>query len=53
MFGASNTIGSTVSSSQLNTPSFYAASLGWCEDIWDFSELDVANGKLPRLKKNI
>ena len=36
---------------QLNSKSFYTETLGWSEDIWDFSELDVENGKYPTLKK--
>ncbi len=35
---------------QLNSKEFYTEILGWSEDIWDFSELDVENGKYPRLK---
>ena len=36
---------------QLNSKSFYTETLGWSEDVWDFSELDVENGKYPKLKK--
>lgn len=35
---------------QLNSKEFYTETLGWSEDIWDFSELDVENGKYPKLK---
>ena len=35
---------------QLNSKEFYTDVLGWSEDIWDFSELDVENGKNPTLK---
>jgi len=35
---------------QLNSKSFYTETLGWSEDVWDFSELDVENGKYPQLK---
>ena len=35
---------------QLNSQSFYTETLGWSEDIWDFSDLDFENGKLPTLK---
>ena len=35
---------------QLNTPSFYTDTLGWSLEIWDLSDLDVANGKYPKLK---
>ena len=35
---------------QLNTKSFYTETLGWSEDVWDLSELDVENGKYPKLK---
>ena len=36
--------------SQLNSKEFYTETLGWSEDIWDFSDLDVENGKYPKLK---
>lgn len=36
--------------SQLNSKSFYTDTLGWSEDIWDFSDLDFENGKTPTLK---
>ena len=35
---------------QLNSKEFYVETLGWSEDVWDFSELDVENGKYPILK---
>lgn len=35
---------------QLNTASFYTDTLGWSTEVWDFSDLDVANGKYPKLK---
>lgn len=35
---------------QLNTKSFYTETLGWSEDVWDFSDLDVENGKYPNLR---
>ena len=35
---------------QLNSADFYTKTLNWSEDIWDFSELDVENGKYPKLK---
>ena len=34
----------------LNSKSFYVNKLKWNENIWDFSNLDFINGKLPRLK---
>ena len=40
-----------VSIEQLNSKEFYTETLGWSEDIWDFSELDVENGKYPKLKQ--
>ena len=36
---------------QLNSEEFYTETLGWSEDIWDFSELDIENGKYPKLKQ--
>ena len=35
---------------QLNSKAFYTEVLGWSEDVWDFSELDIENGKYPKLK---
>ncbi|MBQ9751033.1 MAG: hypothetical protein IJV87_10720 [Clostridia bacterium] len=35
---------------QLNSKEFYTETLGWSEDVWDFSELDIINGKYPGLK---
>ena len=37
---------------QLNSKEFYTETLGWSEDVWDFSELDFENGKTPVLKSN-
>lgn len=36
--------------SELNSKSFYTETLGWSESVWNFSELDVENGKYPHLK---
>ena len=41
-----------VSIEQLNSKEFYTDVLGWSEDDWDFSELDVENGKCPIPKMN-
>ena len=35
---------------QLSTKTFYTETLGWSENIWDFSELDAENEKYPKLK---
>ena len=43
--------GKTCTVEQLNSKEFYTKTLGWSEDVWDFSELDVENGKYPRLKQ--
>ena len=43
--------GEACTNDQLNSKEFYTETLGWSEDIWDFSELDVENGKYPKLKK--
>lgn len=48
--GSSDYNGSTCTVEQLNSKEFYTETLGWSEDIWDFSELDVENGKYPTLK---
>jgi hypothetical protein len=40
----------TATKEQLNTKSFYTDVLGWSEDVWDFSHLDVDNGLYPTLK---
>ena len=45
-----NDYGQTCTIEQLNTQIFYTEILGWSEDIWDFTELDVNNGKYPKLK---
>jgi hypothetical protein len=42
--------GETCTVEQLNSKEFYTETLGWSEDIWDFSELDVESGKYPVLK---
>ena len=34
----------------LNSKEFYTETLNWSEEIWDFSELDVENGKYPKHK---
>jgi hypothetical protein len=39
-----------VTIAQLNTKDFYTQTLGWSENIWEFPELDVENGKHPKLK---
>ena len=36
---------------QLDSQKFYTETLGWSGEIWDFSDLDVENGKYPRLKQ--
>ena len=48
--GAINTTGEECTLSDLNDSNFYTEILGWSADIWDFSDLDFANGKLPTLK---
>lgn len=40
---------STVSLEELKNKTFYTETLGWSEEIWDFSK--VANGEYPTLKK--
>ena len=42
--------GETCTVEQLNSKEFYTETLGWSEDVWDFSELDIENGKYPKLK---
>ena len=42
--------GEPCTAEQLNTKAFYTETLGWSEDVWDFSDLDVENGKCPMLK---
>ena len=42
--------GDSCTTEQLNSKDFYIETLGWSEDVWDFSELDIENGKYPQLK---
>lgn len=42
--------GTSVTISNLNSTSFYTSTLGWSEEIWDFSALDFQNGLYVRLK---
>ena len=48
--GTSNYNGIQLTVEQMNDKSFYTDVLGWSEDVWDFSELDIENGKCPILK---
>lgn len=48
--GTSNYNGIQLTVEQMNDKSFYTDVLGWSEDVWDFSELDIENGKCPTLK---
>jgi len=43
--------GAGANSNQINTRDFYVDTLGWSEDVWDFSDLDYNNWKYPILKK--
>ena len=42
--------GKSCTTEDLNSKDFYTGSLGWSEDVWDLSDLDVENGKCPKLK---
>ncbi len=42
--------GEPCTAEQLNSKAFYVDTLGWSEEVWDFSDLDVENGKGPKLK---
>ena len=42
--------GGACTAEQLNSKEFYTETLDWSEDVWDFSELDIENGKYPTLK---
>jgi hypothetical protein len=50
LFSGNGINGEPCTVEQLNSKDFYTETLGWSEDIWDFSELDVDNGKYPKLK---
>ena len=50
--GATNTDGTACTLAQLNSASFYTDTLGWDADVWDFSNLDFANGKYSVLKES-
>ncbi len=50
--------GDTLSTTMLNNADTYIVEtdktlLKWSADVWDFSNLDVENGKLPKLKKQL
>jgi|GEM_PF-6162162 len=47
---ASNNFGLACTLVQLNNASFYTLTLGWNSAVWDLSDLDYANRKLPTLK---
>ena len=42
--------GLSCTADQLDDKVFYTDTLGWSEDVWDLSHLDVANGYGPMLK---
>ena len=42
--------GTATTISYLNTASFYTDTLGWDEEIWDFSSLNYEEGKYPTLR---
>lgn len=44
-----NTTGTACTLAQLNSAAFYTETLGWSNSIWDLSELDFANDKIPGL----
>ena len=44
--------GEICTAAQLNSKEFYTETLGWSEDIWDFSELDVENSALKLSMSN-
>lgn len=45
----SNTYGQPCDDDNLDDVNFYLVALGWSSTIWDFSDLDLTNGKLPTL----
>jgi len=47
---ASNNLGEPCTLEQLNSKDFYISTLGWNSDVWDFTNLDFANGIYPTLK---
>ena len=50
LFSGNGYNGEACTIEQLDSREFYTETLGWSEDIWDFSELDIENGKYPKLK---
>ena len=52
IIGASNSSGTLCTLIDLNTPSFYIDTLGWDPAVWDFSNLDFANGQYPSLSES-
>ena len=47
--GITNTEATLCTIDDLNNNAFYTATLGWSASLWDFSEIDLAIGKLPIL----
>lgn len=51
-FFLTSNFGNSTNVTQLNHRSFYVNTLGWSEDIWDFSDLNYDEDQYPVLKNN-
>ena len=45
-----HTYGTPCTLAELNSTAFYTDTLGWSTDVWELSDLDLANGITPELK---
>ena len=46
----SNTLGVLCTADNISDAAFFTETLNWSADVWDFSDLDFAAGKYPKLK---
>jgi hypothetical protein len=48
-----NNFGIIATIDEANLTEFYKSALGWSSEIWDFNNVDIANGILPKLRKGL
>jgi uncharacterized secreted protein with C-terminal beta-propeller domain len=51
--GNTNSLGSYVTMASLDDVLFYTYTLGWCDELWNFNNLDFYERKLPRLRGQV